>query len=608
MAKFAFKSIIIALTILFLPGPSARPDAGPLCAGLYYDHTIVSGKRHTVGQVHSILLQNLIGHFPAWTPRPRPVEDYRKGDLHECPVNFYFGTYYDNKLPRDFLDDARETTSTVVWMGYNSWQLGETYLNKLAGISFAGLSKLDHAKQDAGGFPGFYRMNRYHGEVFTKFAGWNPLDPKHLLAAWELNLFKVVDPAIAQVVATAEHSTDFSPENHSRPWAIRSGVRRWFLAESPFAFMEEDDRYLIMADLLFDMLGEPPRRPDGPRPAFIRIEDVTPAMEPWLVREITRALREEKVPFALSTIPVFTDPLSSVSEIVEESFVSLTSRPTMAALLRENVRQGASVIFHGVTHQSGRERNPFSGCSGDDFEFWDRTRNQPVQNDSPGFVIKRLETGLKILHDSGLRPVAWLTPHYQASPLDYVLFGQLFQWNVGRVIYFPSRVVRPPQFPPELRMDGPHVGRDGARLDLARDVSVEVAGGMLPNGQFFPWEIYRDAYGQRIIPENLGNLQPYLNHQVLKSRTVDQILSSARRNLVLRDAWASFFVHPLMILAQGASGTGRFAGDTTQIRRLVREIKAMGYEFIDLREWIQKQTDNNGNENEVSERYIATMR
>ena len=604
MVKFA-NTIIIALTFFLFSRSVASGSGNQHCIGLYYDHATVSEKRHTVGQIHALILQNLIGHFPKWTPRSRPVEDYRRGALDECPVNFYFGTYYNNNLAPAFLDDARETPSTLIWMGYNSWQLGEPYLKKSAGISFTGLSKLDHDLHDGAGFPGFYRKNRYRGEVFTKFAGWNPVEPKQLLAAWELNLFKVIDPQMAQVVATAEHSTDFSPENHSRPWAIRSGDRRWFLAESPFAFMEEDDRYLIMADLLFDMLGEQPRRPHGPRPALIRIEDVTPAMEPWLVRELTRALHEEKVPFAISTIPVFTDPLSSVSELVEESFVPMTARPTMASLLRETVKKGASIIFHGVTHQSGRDRNPFSGCSGDDFEFWDRVQNRPVQSDGVAFVINRLETGLKVLHDSGLRPVAWLTPHYQASPLDYLLFGQLFRWNVGRVIYFPSKVVYPPLIPDELRMDLFAPVPKGSRLDHARRAQIDVVGDVLPSGQFFPYEIFRDVYGQRVIPENLGNLQPYLNHQVLKSRTVDQILASAKRNLVLRDAWASFFVHPLMILARGDSGTGRFAGDTSEIRRLVREIKAMGYEFVNLGRWIENQK---GFENEVSERYIATMR
>jgi len=612
MVKSAFKNIIVMPFLLILAlarAEGASPWAAPRCAGLYYDHPTVAEKRHVVGQIHALLLQNLIGHFPAWTPRSLPVEEYRAGNLDECPVNFYFGTFYDNKIPRDFLEDARKTRSTLVWMGYNSWQLGAGYLRSGAGISFEGLSGLDPDHKDAGGFPGFYRNNRYRGEVFTKFGGRNPADSKHLLAAWELNLFKVVNPDIAEVVATAEHSTDFSPQNHSRPWAIRAGGRRWFLAESPFAFMEEDDRYLIMADLLFDMLGELPRRPGGKKPALIRIEDVTPAMEPWLVRELTRALDEENVHYAISTVPVFTDPLSAVSVLAEDSFVPMTARPVMSALLRDKVKNGASIIFHGVTHQSGRERNPFSGCSGDDFEFWDRTRNQPLQADSAAFVINRLETGLKVLRDSGLRPVAWLTPHYQASPLDYVLFGQLFRWNIGRVIYFPSRVIRPPAIPEALRMDVANlVGSDvsrGERLEHALEAAIEVAPGMLPNGQFFPYEIYRDVYGQRIIPENLGNLQPYLNHQVLKSRTVDQILASARRNLVLRDAWASFFIHPLMILARGDSGTGRFSGDSSEIRRLVREIKAMGYEFVNLSDWIETHS---GIDHEVSERYIATMR
>jgi hypothetical protein len=65
-------------------------------------------------------------------------------------------------------------------------------------------------------------------------------------------------------------------------------------AESPFAFMDEDDRYLIMADLLFDILGELSKRSASQRPAFLRVEDVTPAMEPWLVRELAKTLRRRR--------------------------------------------------------------------------------------------------------------------------------------------------------------------------------------------------------------------------------------------------------------------------------------------------------------------------
>ncbi|MEY4631091.1 MAG: hypothetical protein RIQ81_1211, partial [Pseudomonadota bacterium] len=234
---------VMSFILCMLPGIAFGSSPVGRCAGLYYDYVSISGARHMVGQIHSLLLQNLLGHFPAWTPRSRPVEAYQPGQLDECPVNFYFGTYYDNKLPPEFLDDARHTKSTLVWMGYNSWQLGESYLNRSAGISFTGLSGLDHGRKDAGGFPGFYRMNRYLGEEFVKFAGWNPAEPEKLLAAWELNLFSIKDAGIAEVVATAEHSTDFSLANHSRPWAIRSGKNRWFIAESPFSFITEDDRY-----------------------------------------------------------------------------------------------------------------------------------------------------------------------------------------------------------------------------------------------------------------------------------------------------------------------------------------------------------------------------
>ncbi|MBI3504187.1 MAG: DUF2334 domain-containing protein [Proteobacteria bacterium] len=249
--------------------------------------------------------------------------------------------------------------------------------------------------------------------------------------------------------------------------------------------------------------------------------------------------------------------------------------------------RGATFVYHGVTHQYGFGRNPFTGMTGDDFEFWDRKANRPVAADSPRFVVERIEDGLEILNRSGARPVAWMTPHYQASPLDYALFGRLFAWNLGRVIYFPSRPPSGGPLPPELEIARSQSAGNGQRLRHLASVRA-LAPEQAPSGQFYPYEIFGDVYGQRLIPENVGNLQPFMNEQVLKSISVDDMVRILRRNAVLRDAWASFFIHPSMLEDSARGGAAAEAGGTAEIERLVREALASGYEFVDLAAWVRE--------------------
>jgi hypothetical protein len=88
-----------------------------------------------------------------------------------------------------------------------------------------------------------------------------------------------------------------------------------------------------------------------------------------------------------------------------------------------------------------------------------------------------------------------------------------------------------------------------------------------------------------VIPENVGNIQPYMNEQVLKSITIDDMIRIMRRNAVLRDSWASFFVHPSMLETAAKGGTARRPGDAAEIERLIRAAKDNGYEFVDLAAW-----------------------
>lgn len=73
------------------------------------------------------------------------------------------------------------------------------------------------------------------------------------------------------------------------------------------------------------------------------------------------------------------------------------------------------------------------------------------------------------------------------------------------------------------------------------------------------------------------------------TQNLDQMLASAKRNRVLRDHWASLFIHPVLVLPNQEEGLGSFPGDGTAVSRLIQGIQNLGYRFIDLEEWVQQQ-------------------
>jgi len=399
---------------------------------IYYDRVPEAKSAYHFGRVHALFLQNLLGHFPHVQQHVIPIERYQSGDLDRCFAAIYLGTYYNNEVPEAFYRDFAGASRNVVWAGYNIWKYPPETLRKLWGVKYSRLSKLDTASRDEHGHYGFFKFYEYKGEQFSKFARWHRADSKQLIAAFEITVFDVLQERHdAEVISWARHSTS----GKRVPYVLRNR-NHWYIGDSPFSFATEDDRYMIFADLLFDILDEPPRHP-GKRPALFRIEDVHCEIPRWQLQTLTDLLHRKQVPFAMSLIPVFSDPYGINMTDIDKRLSIMSQNALFVDYIKDAKQRGASFIYHGVTHQSGTMLNPFSSVSGDDFEFWDRVRNQPLRNDGPERIVTRLEDGLKILDESGVKPVAWLTPHYQASPLDYMLFGQLFSWNVGRVIYFP---------------------------------------------------------------------------------------------------------------------------------------------------------------------------
>jgi uncharacterized protein YdaL len=304
--------------------------------------------------------------------------------------------------------------------------------------------------------------------------------------------------------------------------------------------------------------------------------------------EVAALLKKEGVPNNISLIPTFFDPLRTYDRPSNEEYITMDRKPEFLETVHELKADGASFIWHGITHQYGLKPNPHNGATGDDFEFWDAVGNKPVADDNARWVLDRLDDGLYTILKSGLpAPRVWLTPHYQASPLDYIIFGRVFPWNVGRVIYFNFRATG--LGPVEGQgshwlVDSDRAARE-RRLDYFSKVKVEVEPNSPWSGQYFPYEIYGDVYGQRLIPENLGNSQPYISQHVVRTRSPKDIVADAKRNLVIRDAWASLFYHPYLLQTFKNSGRGTYPGDSQELKFIIQEIKKLGYKFLSADEF-----------------------
>ena len=309
---------------------------------------------------------------------------------------------------------------------------------------------------------------------------------------------RIVDPQKAAVLAVTEVA------GATFPYIVRSG-NWWVIADNPLAYAGPADRYLAFADVLHDVLDEnhPPRHS-----AVIRIEDVSPLTKAEQLRAIADLLSAEHVPFVVALIPFYVDPRNDVR-------VALSERPDVVAALQYMVARGGTVALHGSSHQ-------YKGETGVDFEFWDATRQGPIGHDTEGAVRDRIEAALAETFRSGIYPVLWETPHYAASSLDYAALARHFTTAIEQ----------------RLALDDPRTSF------------------------YFPFFVRRDAYGQQIIPENLGYVP-------LASPTVDHLLRAARANLVVRDGFASAFFHPFVEVAL--------------LRQLVRGVKELGYTYLDVK-------------------------
>jgi uncharacterized protein YdaL len=470
-----------------------------------------------LGELYAVAAGNLASHFGTW--KAEPVSSYTAGELLGYAATIYIGSTYKDStspLPVAFLDDALISAKPLIWMYDNIWQLANRAPDFVNRYGFNPWTFDTSPIAEV----------RYKNASLTRYA----TNGGGILA------FSSFDSTKALALAQAVRS-----DGSTLPWAVRA-LNLTYIGEIPFAYMSENDRYLIFSDLLFDALA--PATTERHR-ALVRIEDIGPEADPAQLRAIADYLGGNQIPFTFIVYPYYLDPHGMYSGGVPES-VRLRDAPEVVEALKYMLARGGTMVMHGFTHQYQDKANPYDAVSGNDFEFYlahiDPATNNvvydgPVPEDSYKWALGRLDAASKEFRASGLaQPTIFEFPHYAGSVEDYRAVASRFSTRYERALYF-----------------GGALGGKNTTIDY---------GHML--GQFFPY-VVNDVYGSKVIPENIGNYEPqaYNNHP---PRFPVDLIASARRNLVVRDGFASFFYHPY------------FSVQT--LAEIVQGIKDAGYTFV----------------------------
>ncbi len=426
-------------------------------------------------------IANLLGHF-RMEAEIQGVNRYRPGLLRSYDRTFYVGFTATNRPPRNFLDDVMRNESPVVWIHTGFTDFSRSYdVAAMFGFSVTGIDS-----------SGGYSTIASAGRTFTRE------EPN-------IGVVKIVDPSRVEVLATAlstHHGRDL-------PYIVRSG-NLLYIADSPLALAGPTDRYLLFADMLHDILGV---QHEESHSAIVRIEDVNALENPDKLRDIADLLSARGVPFLVGVTPIYVNPEEGIR-------VTLSDKPEIVDALKYMVRNGGTIVMHGVTHQ-------YKGVTASDYEFWDEGANGPIRDETEDAIARRLETGIQEFMKNGLYPLLWETPHYAASAKLYATIGRFFSAAVEQRLVIEN-------------------------LDYS---------------QFFPYVIEKDIYGQKVFPENLGFVPLELQGEELAAH-VRSLVAGARAGLSVRDGYASHFFHAFV--------------DLGVLEQLVDSIQAMGYTYVDL--------------------------
>jgi uncharacterized protein YdaL len=370
------------------------------------------------GKLDAMYLVNLLGHFTTHRAL-MSVEAYKAGEMKKFDAVFCIVYQKKYRIPAAMLEDAAATTRPFCWLGNQVGQLDRTRMLSKRGIKFERFFEDSPARQ-----------------VTYKDRTLGKGDP-------DTNILSVDDSGRSDVVAEAIGAGDWKT-----PYVIRSGSF-WIVADSPFSYSSENDRYFVFADILHDILGVKHAERHS---ALLRIEDINPMSLPANLKATLRTIESNNIPFAFGYVPFYVNPPLRI-------FEQMSDKPEVMDILHDYVSNRGTPVLHGDTHQ-------YRGVTTDDYEFWDDLADRPVKRDSDVFARRRVEEAIKESVASGIYPLTWETPHYAASVTDYQEFKRIFSTTYER------------------RQTGTHLGTD----------------------QLFPYPVI-DLHGQYVIPEDLGYVE-----------------------------------------------------------------------------------------------------
>jgi len=534
---------------------------GVLDVQILYDNT---GPFSDLGLIYAEMLMNLLGHFDNVEPWAVSTGEYQAGDLLTNELTFYIGATYDGPIPDAMVSDFNATDRPIVWFGYNLWKIGWNDWNGF--LAEYGFQHWYIAGNDGTGEnTDFYRYVQYKGTELPKFAWWNEESQTFLNDPFvAIHYFDDPEGKI-EVLGEIVHSGT----GDVQPWVMRSG-NLTVVNEMPFTYIHEQDRYVGFADMVHDLVGIDH---EASQSALFRLEDVHPKVAASDINLVKRELKRGiKRPWSIALVPAYEDPLGYYNNGTPESFTMNSSQArAWRRQINSSMRNGASLVLHGYTHQYGDIPNPYNGVSGDDFEFWMLPADTPVPEDSYEWFTGRIDDAEALMDRRSWEAFAWEVPHYRASVADYLWTNDRYDTTYHRVVYHPF----------EVELWGTiythnEIFEDPQSVQDWSAANVLVAGDRW-GGQFFPYVIERDVYGNRVLPETMGNLEPAefaLGPQYV--RLVDDLLANAEKNLVNRCAYASFFYHPYLMQFPEIEG----AGGPEALRALITGLENMGYTFV----------------------------
>jgi uncharacterized protein YdaL len=248
-------------------------------------------------------LENLVGHFNA-SVQLVPVSEYRPGMMEKNDVIFYITYEKQFALPESFKADFYRNKKTFCWLNNQIGELDQGFLKNRYGFHFI------QYREDLG-----FNQVGYKKVVIPKGDD-------------NVNIVAIDNPSTARVVSYV-----FNAKGDRVPYVVNSG-NLWFVADSPFSYAAEKDRFVVFADLLHDILHQ-----DHPEThtALLRIEDINPSSDPVALLKIARYLKSIDVPFAVALVPVYVDPNEKVEYHLEE-------RPKLVDALRKIPSLGGTFV------------------------------------------------------------------------------------------------------------------------------------------------------------------------------------------------------------------------------------------------------------------------